>query len=300
MVLKVGGQALADGVLMRTDRAWAVARSDGAVVSGELSPPWWPRVPLGRVLGGLCRGLWLAFGRAGRRGEGGRRRGSPMLRALLAAEATVLALTWLLGRARLPSWGHPLAGIGLWVAAIGVFRLVAPEVQWRYHGAEHKAVTAYERGVDLGDLGSVLACPRVHPRCGTNLVVWLALCAPLISRLPGVAQLAALPVALAIVAEVLTVSARHPGAPLSRLVLAPGAAVQRWVTTQEPSAAEQRVGCAALRACLDRHQEVVGNARLEGTLLGGALFDDGLLGSGAHRPFQRGGRFSAKARGPST
>ena len=49
-------------------------------------------------------------------------------------------------------------------------------------------MTAYERGLDLADVDSVLGCPRVHARCGTNLVVWLALWAPLISRLSGLAQ----------------------------------------------------------------------------------------------------------------
>jgi uncharacterized protein YqhQ len=177
-----------------------------------------------------------------------------MLRALVAAETVVLGLGWLVARSRPPSWGHPLVEVGLWVAAVGAFRLVAPEAQWRYHGAEHKAVTAYERGVDLDDVDLVLACPRVHPRCGTNLIVWLALCAPLLSRLPGIARFAALPLALAVIAEILAAAARRPGRALARLVLAPGAAVQTWVTTKEPSPDEQRIGCAALQACLDRHR----------------------------------------------
>jgi hypothetical protein len=264
---------------MRTDRAWAVARADGTVVSGELPAPWWPQVPLVRVLAGLARGLWLGVVGARRRGGAGRPRIGPMVRALLAAEATVLVLGWMLAGLRPPAWEHPLLEVGLWVAALGAFRLVAPEVQWRYHGAEHKAVTAYERGVDLADIESVLGCPRVHPRCGTNVIVWLALCAPIVSRLPGTAQLVALLLALAVIAEVLTLSARRPGSPLARLILAPGSAAQRWVTTKEPSAAEQQVGCAALRACLDRHHLAAGDL--------------------SQRPFHLGGRFSAKARGPS-
>jgi uncharacterized protein YqhQ len=255
--IKVGGQALPDGVLMRTDRAWAVARSDGSVVSGDLPPPRWPHVPVARVLAGLTRALWLALVGVRQRGDqpGDRaRRSWSMLRALVAAEAVVLGLGWLVARSRPPAWGHPLVEVGLWVAAVAAFRMVAPEAQWRYHGAEHKAVTAYERGVDLHDVDLVLGCPRVHPRCGTNLVVWLAACAPLLSRLPGIAQLAALPLALAVIAEILTAAARRPGSRLARLALAPGAAVQTWVTTKEPTADEQRVGCTALQACLDRHR----------------------------------------------
>ena len=46
--------------MMRTERAWAVARADGAVVTGELAPPRWPKVPVLRVLVSLAQGLWLA------------------------------------------------------------------------------------------------------------------------------------------------------------------------------------------------------------------------------------------------
>ncbi len=256
--LKVGGQALPDGVLMRTDRAWAVARSNGSVTSGQLQAPLWSGVPVLRVLVGLTRALWLGLFRTGRK-EGTSRTGRwPLVRAILAAEAAVLGLGLLLTRQRPPSWGRPLLDIGLWAAAVAAFRLAAPSEQWRYHGAEHKAVTAYERGVDLDDVESVLACPRVHPRCGSNLIVWLALCAPVVSRLPGAAQVVAVPVALAVIAEVVGAAARRPGALLSRLVLAPGAVLQAWVTTREPSADEQRVGCAALQTCLARHREVAG------------------------------------------
>jgi uncharacterized protein YqhQ len=253
--LKVGGQALADGVLMRTERAWAVARADGSVVSGDLASPRWPKVPVLRVLASLGQGLWLGLGPA-RRPRQGRPRSYRMLSALVGAEATALGLDWMIGRTHLAGWTHPLIVIGLWMATIGAFRLLAPQVQWRYHGAEHKAVTAYERGLDLADVDSVLGCPRVHARCGTNLVVWLALCAPLLSRLSGPAQVVALPVALAVVAELLTIAARNPGSLYAKVALAPGAAMQFWVTTREPSATEQAIGCRALSACLARHHQV--------------------------------------------
>ena len=45
---------------------------------------------------------------------------------------------------------------------------------WRYHGAEHKTIYAYESGMDL-TLDNVRGCPRVARRCGTNLVVFMLL-----------------------------------------------------------------------------------------------------------------------------
>jgi len=45
---------------------------------------------------------------------------------------------------------------------------------WRYHGAEHKTIYAYEHGMDL-TLENVRGCPRIARRCGTNFVVFLML-----------------------------------------------------------------------------------------------------------------------------
>src|SRR5437763_8164607 len=57
---RVGGQALADGVLMRTSHAWAVARAGGSVEVGPFPKAHLTKVPVVRVLAGL--GPALAMG----------------------------------------------------------------------------------------------------------------------------------------------------------------------------------------------------------------------------------------------
>jgi len=47
----------------------------------------------------------------------------------------------------------------------------AGKSMYQYHGAEHKTIWAVEHDIPL-DLESVKACPRLHPRCGTNLVTY--------------------------------------------------------------------------------------------------------------------------------
>jgi uncharacterized protein YqhQ len=64
------------------------------------------------------------------------------------------------------------------MAAVSVFIIITilyrVKETWRYHGAEHKTIYAYENNIEL-TLGNVRACPRVAKRCGTNLVVFLIL-----------------------------------------------------------------------------------------------------------------------------
>lgn len=40
---------------------------------------------------------------------------------------------------------------------------------YMYHGAEHKTITCYEKGLEL-NVANVRACRRVHDRCGTTFM----------------------------------------------------------------------------------------------------------------------------------
>jgi uncharacterized protein YqhQ len=255
--VRVGGQALPDGVVMRTSRAWAVARADGTVQRGSLPPPRMSRIPVLRVLAGLVVGLRVGLGGGqGRHGRGSMRRNWPFLRGLLAAEVAVITLTAAASRLHTPRLLAPLTGVAMCLVALAVFRIVAPSSQWRFHGAEHKAVAAFEAGCDVEDTAAVLTYSRVHPRCGTNLVLWAVLVAPVAQGLPVAGQLLAFPLLLGAVAEVISIASRYPHNLLSRILLAPGMLLQAVVTTAEPSPAEQVIGCRALAACLELHAAV--------------------------------------------
>lgn len=246
-VIKVGGMALPDGVMMRTDRAWAVARSDGSVVAGhfpEERGELIARIPVARVVVGLFRGLRTTM----REGSGRR-----LLWGTLALQAV-----WTVVKIRHGHFSWPLwVTLGFPFALLVVIRVLSPQSLWRYHGAEHKAVTAYEAGMDLTDIRAVLRCSRVHDRCGTNIVV-PALFA--LATIPEVSPLLDLPISIVVVAacaELVAVLEARPRLVVTRFVLGLGRLAQRWVTTAEPSPAQQAVGCHALAACLAYHHRVI-------------------------------------------
>ena len=265
--IRAGGQALADGVLMRTERAWAIARLDGSVEVGAVPVNRWARLPVARVLAGLGGALKLGVVRGMlRRGDGGsdgvrrsRRLNGRFLVVLLVAEGAVALLGWGAGRVELPAWGDGAMTLLPWVVVLGVLRLATAPVLWRFHGAEHKAVAAHERGLDLADTTAVLACPRVHNRCGTNLVFLVALLGLALATVPTALQVPMFLLTLGASVEVVSLASSRPRLLASRVVLAGGRLLQRVVTTAEPSYEEQAVGCRALMAALEEH------ARLETT-----------------------------------
>jgi uncharacterized protein YqhQ len=260
--VKVGGQALPDGVMMRTDRAWAVARADGSVRTGAVRAVPFARVPLLRVVTGLAQAIRLGLSTA----TGGLRRrspGWPLIRSLILTEVSVIVFAWAASTAHLPLGGRWTSGMVVWAVAISVFRVSSPARQWRFHGAEHKAVTAYERDIPLDDTAAVLSCPRVHPRCGTNLVFWLAACTPVLARLPWPTQPFAFLAIVAVTAEMLTLAGQRPENQAAQVLLVPGSLLQWAVTTREPTADEQAIGCRALEACLARHHQPAPEAGAE-------------------------------------
>ncbi len=263
-VFRVGGQALADGVLMRAGRNWAVARSDGSIETGLLPPHLLAGVPMVRVITGLLPSV--ARGLSAMRSRGAKRGVPARVRWSLPLFLTVpLAVDLLIGRL-LPVtsdvWGlaagRTLLAILLQLVAL---RLVLPAAMWRYHGAEHKAVAAHEAGVDVDDVDAVLGFSRVHTRCGTNVVAILLLLATIPIHVHIAASLAIWVVLLAAAVELVSAAARTPLRPVSRAVLAGGRLLQRYVTTSEPTHAEQAVACRALAACLAAHDAFIPTQR---------------------------------------
>ena len=252
--VRPGGQALADGVLMRTKLAWAIARADGTVETGPMARTPMGQVPGLRVLAGLAGGLRLGVGRGFFRGRG--HRGNRRFLVVLAiTELVALGILFGLGPVAesLPSAAQAALSLVSGAVALAIVRKAAPASLWRYHGAEHKAAASFEAGAPAHDVDAAMAMTRLHPRCGTNLLVPLAVVGIALSGLSSAAQLIGGAAALAFIAEALTLAARSRSSLWARALLAPGLFLQRHITTAEPTWAEQAVACQAMAACLEEH-----------------------------------------------
>ncbi len=141
-----------------------------------------------------------------------------------------------------------------------------------YHGAEHKAVAAFESGLD-SELTAQTArrFPRFHPRCGTSfvfLVVAVAIAfyamidsfyAVYAGNAPRLQtrfllHLACLPVVAGFGYEVLKATGKSRNSRLARYISKPGLVLQR-LTTREPDDDQLSVAIAAVRAAVGLPQE---------------------------------------------
>ncbi|HUI63224.1 MAG TPA: DUF1385 domain-containing protein [Bacteroidota bacterium] len=136
---------------------------------------------------------------------------------------------------------------------------------FQYHGAEHKAVFAFELGQGI-DVRSVASQKRFHPRCGTSflLVVMLvaivlfslldtlliAILGPLTLTIRLATHLPLLPLLAGVSYECIRFSARRSETFLGRLFVAPGLWLQK-ITTKEPDEKQIEVAIEALRSALD-------------------------------------------------
>jgi len=128
---------------------------------------------------------------------------------------------------------------------------------FEYHGAEHKAIFAYESGKDV-TVDTARSHPRIHPRCGTSfLLVVMVLSIMVFSFVPSEApfyvkalsRLVFIPVIAGLSYEFIRYTGKHMDNKVVRALAAPGLWLQK-ITTREPSDDQIEVAIAALKEAL--------------------------------------------------
>jgi uncharacterized protein YqhQ len=219
--LSIGGQAVLEGVMMRSPHAFTVAVRKGGKPGAEIAVlretirPIGERYPLLKkaVLRGsvaLFEALWLGMralnfsaNEAIESEDGKKEEISPlamagtMVVALAFALGLFLALplllTYLLGTQYSSFKGNVLFNLTDGAIRVGLFLGYVSGISFmkdirrvfEYHGAEHKVIGAFEAGEPL-TVENARKYTCIHPRCGTSfLMVVMVLSIMLFSLIPG-------------------------------------------------------------------------------------------------------------------
>jgi len=252
---RLGGMALANGLLVHGPTHWAAAvqRPDGSIATASGPKPRFAVPVIGNAP--IVRGLL-------RMGEAmavlpAMRRAFPEARfafdsAPTRATIAVTIAAGMIARRRMRSpIGQEMVSAALGLAPSVIALRTTRAAAW--HAVEHKSIAAYEAG-GPEEVIHADRYPKEHPRCGSNLiapVVAASILANLMVRfVPGLRRhgsraVAAL-LAVGSAVELFAFATRNPEHPISRAVHALGHGIQAHLATTEPEPAEMRVGVAAL------------------------------------------------------
>ena len=127
---------------------------------------------------------------------------------------------------------------------------------FEYHGAEHKTVFTWEKGLDL-NVANARIQPRQHPRCGTSFLMVVMLVSILLFSVIKfdsllfnfLVRIALIPVVAGISYEIIRLSAKKETGTFFKLITKPGVWLQN-VTTKEPDDSQLEVAITALKESL--------------------------------------------------
>lgn len=288
-IITYGGQAVIEGVLMRGQRAMAIAMRapDGHIVTHkeELATVYRSGVTKIPFVRGIIL-LWDALGLGMRAltisantqtGEDEKLEGSALyltlglsltlgigLFFLLPAGVGHMAEAWLGWNVW---WNNLLEGVVRLLLLVGYIWAIGfmPDIRrvFAYHGAEHKTINAFEAGADLTP-EAVARYPLQHARCGTAFLLTLVLLSILVFTALGplpvfwrlTSRVLLLPVLAGVAVEYIRWTANHLDSRLVRWLIKPNLALQS-LTTREPDLQMLEVAIQSFKTMRQAEQELV-------------------------------------------
>ncbi len=301
--MTVGGQAVLEGVMMRSPSNWAVAvrKPNGSIaqvvrpIESAMARHRVFRLPI--VRGVIALGESLAIGfralaiSANYAAQDANAEESEEVQTELSRGALIFAFAVAIGfavmlfkvtPALITNW-LPIHRTGWFVIVEGLIRVTIfvlyltiisflPDLRrvFQYHGAEHKAINAYEAGEEL-EPRKVARFSLIHPRCGTAFLLWVMVIAVFVFALFGrpawywliATRILLLPVIAGLAYELIRFAGKHSSNRIVMTILAPGLWLQR-LTTREPSIEQLEVSIRALREVLTlEEQRIDDRSRVE-------------------------------------
>ncbi|MCS7215266.1 MAG: DUF1385 domain-containing protein [Thermodesulfovibrio sp.] len=281
--ISIGGQAVIEGVMMKSQKGWAVAvrNPEGEVIlkleeikkQNKLS-----KIPLIRGFFILLETLWLGMKAIDFSSKivFKEEKSSPWSLALSLFLAFLIGILLFIV---LPLYVTKLAGHLFEIISTnsfifnlvdGILRVLVfigyvftismwPQMGriFAYHGAEHKTINAFESGDSLNP-ENVKKYSRLHVRCGTSFVfIVLVISIIIFSMIPSswnfilkaISRVILLPIIAGLSYEILKISANWQNNFLTRIFILPGLIFQK-ITTKEPDTTQIEVACEALKAVL--------------------------------------------------
>jgi uncharacterized protein YqhQ len=328
--MRVGGQALLEGVMMRSPNSMAVVcrRADGRIVVKEqrwisLWDRWkFLRKPFLRGAIVLIESMWNGMGalsfsakmyaeddpkeqekKAKANAEAKPEKPGGMTNAMigltiafsLGAAMALFVVAPHLATVYLPKllFGRELTvdmisfhlvdgviKIALFIGYIWAISLL-PDIRrtFMYHGAEHKAIAAFDEGKEL-TVENVRPYTTLHPRCGTSFLIVVLLSSillfsllfPFMPKLEGVPKIlrhliyiaVKLPLLFPIAGvsyELIRLAAKNRRNPFLRAAIWPGLMTQK-ITTKPPDDRMLEISILSLKKCLWREKHVQDGAQV--------------------------------------
>lgn len=279
----LGGQAVVEGVMIRGPKGLAVCvrNPDGEIVcrthrseagaSVRGLPVLRGIAAIGDTLSqGMRAMVWSAQVAAGQEPDEPDERQLKLTTALavavmgglflIAPAIATRRIERVAGRSRFASAIEGLTRIG---TLVGYLRTVGrlPQAQrlFEYHGAEHRAIQAYEAGQPL-EVATLYQYPNAHVRCGTSFLLTTTIISSVMYAAIGpqppvrrlLSRLLLTPIIAGLSYEAIRLASSAPSA-LSQLIFRPNMALQ-GLTTRDPDASQMEVALAAVQAAIELHQ----------------------------------------------
>ncbi|MGI5874688.1 MAG: DUF1385 domain-containing protein [Bacillota bacterium] len=282
-----GGQAVIEGVMMMGPEGYAISvrRPDGSIATRKerhhsIKEKWgflkWPVIRgfvnlIEMLVLGMSTITWSANQSAEEEEElSAKEMALSVGIAVVAVLALFLVLPTWAGTALRPyigDFGRSLLEGVLRIAVFLIYLLLIRRMDdilrvFRYHGAEHKTINAYEAGAALTP-EAVSAYSTRHLRCGTSFVLMVMIMMILVFTFVGqtettwarvLIKLVCMPFVAGLTYEFTRFSAGHCGNPIVRALITPGLWLQR-LTTEEPDLDQLAVAIRSLKAVIPDYAE---------------------------------------------
>ncbi|HEX7705536.1 MAG TPA: DUF1385 domain-containing protein [Thermoanaerobaculia bacterium] len=285
----IGGQAVIEGVMMRSLTGYSVAvrQPDGGVAIKKdklvaiTSKYRFLRIPVLRGSVVLIQSLILGIralnysASVSSEGEDGEPEisnwaiaGSMLMALVLGVGLFILAplgLTNLTRHYLFPEMGNLaynvidgiIRGVFFFIYIASISLMDDIKRVFQYHGAEHKTVYTFEAHEEL-TVENARVKSTLHPRCGTSFLLFVMVISIVVfSLVPSTAHFAVkfgarvvlIPLIAGLAYEVIRYSARHLTNPVCKVLIRPGLWLQR-ITTKEPDDRQLEIAIIALKEAL--------------------------------------------------